>query len=276
MAARKFHPCQIKVPTPAQAERARQIAQAEQPYRTIVAVERLTLDASAWWGDKGVTLKVAFANGTPKATRQRVMIHANAWSDYANVKFIESGDQPDIRVAFGQGGYWSYLGNQCRGIPQNQPTLNLEGFTAKTSEEEYRRVVRHEFGHSIGCVHEHMRGELVARLDVRKTERYFKQTQGWSAQEVRDQVLTPLDKRSIFGTDFADEDSVMCYQLPGSITKDGQPILGGNDINANDAAFIATIYPKQAPPIVVPPVGGKAPEFVMNGRRYQVVDVGAA
>jgi hypothetical protein len=270
-----FHPCTIKMPTLLQAEKARKIAQAETPYRTIVAVERLTVDSSAWWGDKPMKLKVAFKNGTPRALRDRVMLHANAWQDHCNKEFVESSDQPDIRVAFGPGGYYSYLGNQCRGIPQNQHTMNLEGFNSKSSEEEYRRVVRHEFGHALGCVHEHMRGELVARLDVQKTRRYFKQTQGWSANEVDQQVLTPLDKRSIFGTDFADEDSIMCYQLPGNITKDGAPIKGGSDINANDAAFIALLYPKPGP--VLPPIGeGGSVEFVLGGERYRITKVGAA
>jgi hypothetical protein len=36
----------------------------------------------------------------------------------------------------------------------------------------------------------------------------------------------------------------MCYQIPGSITKDGQPIVGGLDIDPSDFTFAATIYPK--------------------------------
>ena len=56
-------------------------------------------------------------------------------------------------------------------------------------------------------------------------------------------MLTALDQKSIFGTP-PDQTSIMCYQLPGSITVDGNPILGGTDINSTDAAFAARIYPK--------------------------------
>ena len=35
----------------------------------------------------------------------------------------------------------------------------------------------------------------------------------------------------------------MCYQLPGSITQDGLPIVGRNDINATDYAFARKMYP---------------------------------
>jgi hypothetical protein len=60
------------------------------------------------------------------------------------------------------------------------------------------------------------------------------------------QVLTPLDERTIMSTP-ADQTSIMCYQLPGSITRDGRPILGGEDINETDHAFVARIYPQPRP-----------------------------
>jgi len=83
----------------------------------------------------------------------------------------------------------------------------------------------------------------VARIDRQKAYDYFRRTQGWSQQQVDQQVLTPLDDRSIFGTP-SDQTSIMCYQLPGAITKDGKPIVGGLDINATDFDFIGRIYPK--------------------------------
>lgn len=69
---------------------------------------------------------------------------------------------------------------------------------------------------------------------------------------VNQQVLTPLSNMSIFGTP-ADQTSIMCYQLPGSITRDGRPITGGVDINATDYAFAGRIYPK--PPSFQPGSG---------------------
>jgi hypothetical protein len=45
----------------------------------------------------------------------------------------------------------------------------------------------------------------------------------------------------------ADETSIMSYQLPGEIMKDGRPIAGGMDINEADYAFAGKIYPIPAP-----------------------------
>ena len=33
--------------------------------------------------------------------------------------------------------------------------MNLGWLTAATPDEEYSRVVVHEFGHALGCIHEH-------------------------------------------------------------------------------------------------------------------------
>jgi hypothetical protein len=61
---------------------------------------------------------------------------------------------------------------------------------------------------------------------------------------VRQQVLTPIEESSLRGTPHADPNSIMCYQIPGSITKSGEPIVGGTDIDKQDYAFMAVIYPK--------------------------------
>jgi hypothetical protein len=116
----------------------------------------------------------------------------------------------------------------------------------QTPESEYRRVVRHETGHTIGCPHEHMRRALVSKIDPDKAIAYFRRTQGWTPDEIRAQVLTPIEEAKLLGTAFADEHSIMCYQIPGEITKNGKPIAGGSDIDEADFAFMAGVYPKPA------------------------------
>src|ERR1051326_5258639 len=130
-------------------------------------------------------------------------------------------------------------------IPKSRQTMNLEGFTMNTPESEYRRVVRHETGHTLGFPHEHMRKALVARIDPQKAYDYFLRTQGWPKDVVDQQVLTSLNEASLMATP-PDQTSIMCYQLPGSITRDGKPIIGGLDINQTDFTFVGKIYPKGA------------------------------
>jgi hypothetical protein len=219
---------------------------------------------SKYFGPAGVHLTVTFAERTAPELAKKIVAYANRWGRTANVEFklIDASNwhDGDVRISRGRGGYWSYLGTDIRSIPRNQQTMNLQGFSLSTPESEYDRVVCHETGHCAGCPHEHMRPALVALLDSSKTIAYFERTQGWSAQEIRAQVLTPLSEDSLMGTP-ADQDSIMAYQLPGSITKNGKPIRGGTRINDTDAAFMAKIYPKLPGNVLLQPLEGTGGRF---------------
>jgi Astacin (Peptidase family M12A) len=204
---------------------------------------RIAVMVSKYWGPTPRQLTVSFMESTPADLRARLLTHMNEWAKSGCISFVETQGVGQVRISREGGGYWSYLGTDILHIPQDRQTMNLEAFTMDTPESEYRRVVRHETGHTLGFPHEHMRQELIALIDPNKAYEYFQQTQGWDRAMVDAQVLTPLDQKSIMGTP-PDQTSIMCYQLPGSITINGNPIVGGLDINATDAAFDAQIYPK--------------------------------
>jgi hypothetical protein len=214
------------------------------PARVLVDTPQfLTLVTTKYWGPSPRVLTVSFLESTAAELRTRILLYMNAWAEFTCISFRETSGTGDVRISRGSGGYYSYLGTDITLIPRNRQTMNLQGFTMSTPESEYRRVVSHETGHTLGFPHEHMRRELVDRIDPDKAYAYFLDTQGWPKEVVDQQVLTPLDEVSILGTP-ADEDSIMCYQLPGEITVDGRPIRGGVDINASDRAFAAMVYPK--------------------------------
>jgi cell wall-associated NlpC family hydrolase len=218
--------------------------------------EELAVVTSRYWGPGGVDLSVQFLDSPAADLRAKILQYANLWASRGNVniKFRETKGRGDIRLARTRGdGYWSYVGTDIRSIPANQPTLNLDSFTMATPDSEFLRVVPHEFGHSAGFPHEHMRGELVSLLDPEKTIAYFGQHYGWSADETEQQVLTPLSEASIRGTPHADATSIMCYQIDGSCTKSGQPIPGGLTIDDSDYDFAAKLYPVATPPPPAPP-----------------------
>ena len=202
---------------------------------------------SKYWGPSPRTLTVSFLDSTSAALRDKILSHMNTWGRTACITFAVTTDVGQVRISRGAGGYWSYLGTDILHIPRIRPTMNLEGFSLGTPESEYRRVVRHETGHTLGFPHEHMRQALVDLIDPEKAYPYFLRTQGWDKTTVDQQVLTPLSEVSLMGTP-VDETSIMCYQLPGSITYSGEPITGGIDINETDYTFAGTIYPKPSIP----------------------------
>ncbi|MGW4930598.1 hypothetical protein ACWEOH_15750 [Agromyces sp. NPDC004153] len=214
--------------------------------------DRLAVDVTRYWGSGGVHLTVGFIDTPDRELRDRIVAHLNAWGETATVEFRPSDREPQVRIARwtpadspGDEGYWSNLGTDILLIDADRPTMNLEAFTMATPDSEFYRVVRHEAGHTLGFPHEHMRQAIVQRLDREKVIRAYMASQGWSPQEVIDQVLTPLEESSILGTPTAEEDSIMCYQIPGFLTTNGEDIAGGSDITPGDRAFVAQIYPKQ-------------------------------
>lgn len=233
---------------PANAVESREVLRTPQGRRG--GPRRLAVNVGFRWPASGVRLSVQFLDGPPQSLRARILRHMNAWSKTANVQFSETRGTGEVRIARldsppDMAGYWSWVGTQVLDIPDDEPTMNLEGFTMSVSDAEFRRVVRHEAGHTLGFEHEHMRRALVQRIDKQKAYAYFDRTQGWLPDEVDQQVLTPLAARSIMGTTESDPHSIMCYQVPGSITKDGKPIPGGRDINEKDFAFAGAVYPKR-------------------------------
>jgi len=204
---------------------------------------RIAVVTSKYWGPKARKLTVSFMESTPADLQERILSHMNAWTKCGGISFALTRGPGDVRISRGPGGYWSYLGTDILHIPKNRQTMNLQGFSMSTPEQEYKRVVRHETGHTLGFPHEHMRTALVARIDPAKAYRWFLANQGWDKATVDAQVLTPLKEASIMGTP-VDQTSIMCYQLPGMITKDSKPISGGIDINKTDCGFCRSIYPK--------------------------------
>jgi hypothetical protein len=210
---------------------------------------RIAVMTTSYWGAAGVKLTVAFLDNPPAALRKRILLHMNAWDKDANIQFVAGNVDPKVRISRvggKDGGYWSYVGTEILHIPKGKATMNLEEFTMETLDSEFYRVVRHETGHTLGFPHEHMRRALVDKIDRKKAIAYFKREDNWDERETIDQVLTPIEEAAIRGT-IADPKSIMCYQIPGEITKNGKPIVGGLDIDESDYRFAGQLYPKQAP-----------------------------
>ena len=114
----------------------------------------------------------------------------NAWGKAANVLFTETNGTGKVRIARldspeEMAGYWSWIGTEILEIPDDEPTLNLEGFTMGVSDAEFRRVVRHEAGHTLGFEHEHMRGDLVSRIDRAKAIAFYDRTRAGRQRKSR-------------------------------------------------------------------------------------------
>ena len=182
-----FIPCTIKgLPAEkvvASAEAAVEVNPANAPNITGLSAddlpsrEHLAVMTNKRWSAGGVRLTVGFLDSPPADLQRRILAHMNAWGAWANVRFVASAVDPQVRIArVADDGYWSYLGTDILLAAANEQTMNLEGFTMNTPESEFHRVVRHETGHTLGFPHEHRRKAIVEPVfGLLKRARGFRQ-----------------------------------------------------------------------------------------------------
>lgn len=216
------------------------------PYRESNAPNQKAalLDAARW--PAGGTITIKFLAGSP-ALRKRVRKVAEEWTQLANLDFDfrESGPT-DIRIDFQQGnGSWSYLGTQCRGIPQNQATMNYGWLDDDADEQELRRVVLHEFGHALGLIHEHQNPNKPIRWNRDAVIHDLSQPpNNWNLDTIDNNMFKKYERREVSSTP-VDAQSIMMYPIPAAWTVDGEFSAGFNsELSATDRQFIAEAYPK--------------------------------
>jgi serralysin len=195
------------------------------------------------WPD-GSQLHVAFLND-PYGLKSEVLTIANEWHSrgHANISFVESNTTTsNIRVTFTGSGYWSVIGTQAN-QQRGRPTLCL-GFSHSPATTELRRVVLHEFGHSIGLIHEHQQPVSNIHWDAQACYRYFGGPPNcWTRQMVDSNVLHHYPENpAIFHSGF-DENSIMEYPVDPTLTTDHKGIDWNNNLSPMDRQFISTVYP---------------------------------
>jgi hypothetical protein len=200
--------------------------------------------ALAWrknW-QPGQELIIRFLDGDHRLHR-RVEDYANAWLEHANLAFVFGNRaKPEIRITFRGRDYWSQVGTDALRVGHTDPTMQLGGLDADGPVTITRRVVLHEFGHAIGCIHEQASPAAAIPWDAEKVYRYYRDQQGWNAEKTYRNVLLRYSARdAVFGG--FDPDSIMQYPVPGFLTKGGFSIGWNNDLSVGDRSFIARAYP---------------------------------
>lgn len=197
-----------------------------------------------YW-ENGKILKVKFLGGSD-FVRSKVRQYAREWSGVANVTFlfVDRGDA-DIRIGFNErSGTWSAIGTDARRIPQNQASMNYGWFDERTPDWEFRATILHEFGHSLGLLHEHQHPKEGIPWDKPKLYEYYRTSQGWTRDMVDQQVLAKLNANQTQYSAY-DPHSIMHYPIPNALTVGDFEIRMNRDLSPTDRAFVGRLYPKR-------------------------------
>lgn len=62
--------------------------------------------------------------------------------------------------------------------------MNFGWFNDLTEDAEFSRTILHEFGHTVGCVHEHRSPAAGITWNVEMVNSYYRATAGWTPEQV--------------------------------------------------------------------------------------------
>jgi len=191
----------------------------------------------------GQTLRVRFLDGDPVVQR-KIEAVAHQWSQYVNIRFAFGNDpNAEIRISCQPGGSWSFIGTDALTRPQDQPTMNYGWLKPNTSDEEYSRVVLHEFGHALGLIHEHQHPEAGIPWNRDAVYRYYMGSpNNWTKQGVDNNLFAQYSKDVTQFSRF-DTQSIMLYPIPKELTTNGFQVGWNTRLSETDKAFMGTIYP---------------------------------
>jgi hypothetical protein len=207
------------------------------------AMPRAAFERAKLW-PLGASLRVAFLDGD--STQQGlVRQHAPTWSKYANLTFdFVNNTNPQIRITFNPNdGAWSYIGLDCSTIPKNQPTMNL-GW-------QDEGVILHEFGHTLGLIHEHQNPSGGIKWNKEQVYRDLGGSPNfWDKATVDANMFAVYNLNQVNATK-VDPKSIMMYQIPESWTTDKFSAGENNVLSEQDKVFVGDPrnYPKAGPRI---------------------------
>ncbi|KAH9995887.1 hypothetical protein BJV74DRAFT_298804 [Russula compacta] len=210
-------------------------------------VYSLALENANQW-ENGRTLTVCFLDGSADLQR-RVKEIASEWMRYANIKFqFVEGREAEIRIKFtGKGGpSRSWVGKDNLWTSAEE-TMAL-GIEETSLEARIRHVVLHEFGHALGCVHEHMQPNFPLTWNEQVVIDAHKGI--WDEDRVRENIFRKYAQDEVQASRF-DPESIMLYPIrKGWTTKEGYVTRMNSNLSEIDKEFISSMYP--FPPTLLP------------------------
>ncbi len=208
---------------------------------------QLALQRGRLWKPRTI-IKVSI-DGASENLKSKIMTKARQWEQFAAISLQTVSGDADIRIKVtDSNSSWSYVGTDCLGVPKNENTMEFGWLNDQSEDEEINRVVVHEFGHALGCIHEHQNPSVNIPWDTQAVYNYYARA-GWDKQTVDNNIFETYEKSATNFSDF-DKESIMLYAIPNELTVGDYEVGWNTQMSGMDKQFIGTIYPKSQKPTV--------------------------
>jgi hypothetical protein len=209
---------------------------------------QMSMERGKYW-QVGQDVKCRFLDGS-KTQRTKVEAIAHEWEQYTTVKlkFVATG-AAEVRISFqADPGSWSAVGTDAlveQYFAKSAPTMNYGWLRDDTDQAEYRRVVLHEFGHSLGAIHEHQSPTATAlQWDAAAVYKAFGgPPNNWSKKAIDHNILERYSKTQTNSSKF-DPKSIMLYHFPPELFTDHQGTGNNGELSKTDKTFMKSQYHK--------------------------------
>lgn len=191
------------------------------------------------------TLKVYFMTKNEHLANI-ILTTAQEWSEHCNIKFERTlvYHRSHIRVSFAREGHWSVIGTLAQTKKRKRPSMNFDVKSVDIGSEYFKGIIRHEFGHALGLLHEHQSSNVPMDWDKETVYREFKKEYGWSTEKVDENLF----ERYEFETKKASREdplSIMTYPIEESFTFSKKTFQRNNTLSQTDIEYIGQLYPKR-------------------------------
>lgn len=183
------------------------------------------------------SVAVCFLDGVPELNAAVATV-ARKWTLYGNIDFdfgdwanprrcSSSGETSSVHLSYKGNGNWSYIGTQSRMVPTPMPTINLQSLRDVGASDvvagKHDREILHEFGHVLGFDHNWAApgANCSAEMDWEKVYIEFGKMR-WPREMIDFNIRRPMEAHSFDTIGSFDRLSVMSYELPENLFKNGK------------------------------------------------------
>jgi serralysin len=202
----------------------------------------LALIKTNMWGNRKFLTVFIKPHAFNMDLNKLIELYSNTWTPFSGIEFRFVNSLPaQIIVELNANSVHSSLIGRNSLLNSNRGLTTMKlGIGVTTEEDKIRRPILHEFGHALGCKHEHQSPASSIKWNTLAVYRYFA-LGGWDANMVQNNIFNQYSSGEVTNSKF-DPSSIMIYPIDISLTLDGFFVNWNTHLSTQDKAFIKKAY----------------------------------